>query len=172
MDLTAKLILVLSHQAGLYLFSHFQLVILNMLCLPMLPLSVSFVVQGRAQGWVNDSYTSGTWLTENDFGKCQLALVKLLLRKWIYFPHLNNKQFWNGPRLFFFFIFLLNEEVQCFGSKWYFIKYKVFLLLCILVIARIQFCLITGLLCSDCTKVQWQFLVASICNYIFVLGMT
>lgn len=38
-----------------------------MLCLPMLPLSVSFVVHGRTQGWACDSYTSGIWLTENEF---------------------------------------------------------------------------------------------------------
>lgn len=67
MDLTAKLILVLVHRAGIYVFSHFQLVILNMLCVPMLPLSGSFVVPGRVQGWVCDSNTSGIWLTDNEF---------------------------------------------------------------------------------------------------------
>lgn len=66
-DLTANLILVLVHQAGIYLFSRFQLVILNTLCLPTLPLSDSFLVHGRVQGGVCDSYASGIRLTENEF---------------------------------------------------------------------------------------------------------
>lgn len=106
-DLTANLIPVLAHWADIYLFSHFQLVILNMLCLPMLALNLSFMVHGRVQGWVCDSGTSGIRVTENEFHfwKMPISFSEAALEEMNLLSSPNQQKILKWSKTFFSYFF-------------------------------------------------------------------